>query len=311
MSQIVVIILPFFALIGSGYAAGKLRVINEEGLIGLNAFVYYFALPALLFRVLAIRPIGEIINLPFLAAWAMVGLTLYFVVMLLGKALFGSSLGETALQGLAVSFSNSGYLGIPLATSLLGEGAAVPIALTMVADMTLNTPLTIFLIEMGRSGGKGAFRQQMQVVRTTMLNPFVLSIWGGILFSATGWQIVGPIDSYLQLLGSAAGPCALFALGATLSRRKLEGGMKEVGFMVGGKLVLHPMIVLLVLNGLFKVSPMWIQAALLNAALPSASTVYVVAQRYGLYVAQSSAAILLSTVVSIFTVTGLIYYLYQ
>ena len=311
MFDILAVTVPFFSVIAAGYGAGRFKVINADGLNGLNAFVYYFALPAMLFRVLAVRPIEDIMNWGFLGAWALAGLSLYALVLVLSRILFRVPVGTAALQALAVSFANTGYLGLPLTVSILGEAAAVPVALTLISDMSVSTLLTIGLIELGSASGKNLFAHGIKTARAILMNPFFLSIWGGILWAWFGLPIPGPVSTLLSLLGSAAGPCALFALGATLSSHMLAGRLSQSAFMVIGKLFVHPLVVFIVVIFVVETDPLWTLAALLNAALPIAGSVYVISQRYQLIVAESSTAILFSTLFGMFTVTVLMQVLFS
>ena len=118
-----------------------------------------------------------------------------------------------------------------------------------------------------------------------------------------------PLRRFLDLLAAAAAPCALFAIGHFLSERALDVTLGEVGLVVVGKMLLQPLLMLAILPWFLPLDGMWGKAAVLLAALPTASNSFVLARQYDVFVAESSAAILLSTIVSVFTVSILLVFL--
>jgi len=298
--------LPFFALIACGYVAGRIRLIPAPAVAGLNTFVFYFALPALLFRTMALRPFADLYHPTFLAAWLTAGLIVYGAVLLCARLFLGVSLGGAALFGLGAEFSNSGYLGIPLVVNLLGPGATVPIALTIVVDVVVMLALTLVLAELSTGGVRHPLALVRTLVRGVLLNPLALSIAAGMAVSWLGQPLPGPLDVFTGLLAGATGPAALFLIGAALAIRPIARGVGAVGLMVTGKLVLHPLVVTAVMVFAFRVPPLWALAAMLNAAIPTAANVFVLAERYGVQAERVSTAIFLSTVLALATFTGFV-----
>ncbi|MCP5366259.1 MAG: AEC family transporter [Hyphomicrobiales bacterium] len=309
MGDAVLVTLPFFAVILGGWLAGKRRLLSPEGIVGLNSFVFLFALPCLLFRSMATRPIAEIADLPFLAAYAGGGLPVFALAALGGRLLFRHSPGLAALQGQGSVVGNVGFLGLPLVIGLLGTGAALPVMLCLLVDLLVMVPLSIAFLERDRGRRDGQAGGWRGMVRSLVVNPFVLSMGGGIAWSATGIALPGPVDSLTALLGAAAGPAALFALGATLAGRPLGHGFGEAAYLSVFKLAVHPLAVWLVMVPLTGTDPLWATAAVLVAACPVAGNLFVVARAFGVYTARASAAVLVSTAAGIATfslIAGLI-----
>ena len=296
--------LPFFAMVGFGYLAGRLKMMPEAGITGLNVFVFNFSLPALLFRLMANTRFEELINPAFMGAWLLTGVIVLGGTMALAMVLLRARAGEAALYGLGAEFSNSGYLGIPLVANLVGQKAAVAIALTIVVDLGLMLPLVLLICEFSQGGRKSLRSSLWTISKGVLLNPFMGSIALGGLVSFMGVGMPGPLDSLTALLGAAAGPCALFALGAVLAMRPVSGGTSEVALIVVGKLVWHPMVALVAMLWVFDVRPDWAVPAMLNAAIPPATNVFVLAERYGMQAERISTAILVATVLAMFTFTG-------
>ncbi|HEX7926962.1 MAG TPA: AEC family transporter, partial [bacterium] len=181
-------------------------------------------------------------------------------------------------------------------------------------DMLVLMPLTMVLVNIGQ-GNKSNWRQALgSAVGGLFTNPMVLGILFGVVISAVGMPMPVALRTFTALLGAAAGPCALFAIGATLAGQRagqdrpstaalMEDTVPQVALMSGFKLVVHPLLMWTVMAGIFTLDPLWVSVAILAAALPIASTVYVVAGRYRTYLQQVSAAILVSTVASVVTVS--------
>jgi malonate transporter len=298
--------LPFFALIFCGYGAGRLRLLDETAAAGVNTFVFYFALPAFLFGLMSSSPIGEVVNAPFIGAYVTASLVLFALTALVGFRLFEIGRAEAAVQGLAAVLANTGYMGIPLVSAVFGREAAVPIVVGLTLDGVLMIPLGIVIIESSKGRAESLTHTALATFSALARNPLILSIFAGLAVSTTGFNPPMPLGNFLDLLGGTAGPCALFALGATLAGRSVAGGTAEVSYMTFMKLVLHPAALFFTTTVIFSVDPLWATAALLGAALPIAANVFIVARQYNVYVSRTSSAILISTAVSLISVSALL-----
>jgi predicted permease len=298
--------LPFFALIFCGYAAGRLNLLTTTAAAGVNTFVFYFALPAFLFALMSSSPIAEVLNVPFIGAYVLASLAVFGLAVAGGRLLFDVGRGEAAIQGLAAVLPNTGYMGIPLVIAVFGRDAAVPLVVGLTLDGILLIPLGILLIESDKGRGEGPLRTVLATFPNLVRNPLIVSIFAGLAVSAAGLTPPTPVNNFLDLLGGTAGPCALFALGATLAGRSVAGGVAEISYMTALKLFIHPAALLLTTAVIFDVNPLWTSAALLGASLPVAANVFIVARQYDVYVTRASGAVLVSTAVSMVTVSALL-----
>jgi malonate transporter len=298
--------LPFFALIFCGYAAGRLNLLTATAAAGVNTFVFFFALPAFLFSLMSSSPIAEVLNVPFIGAYVLASLAVFGLAVAGGRLLFDVGRGEAAIQGLAAVLPNTGYMGIPLAIAVFGREAGVPLVVGLTLDGVLLIPLGILLIESEKGQGESPLRTVLATFPDLVRNPLIISIFAGLAASAVGLTPPTPVNNFLDLLGAAAGPCALFALGATLASRSVAGGAAEICYMTALKLFVHPAALLLTAAVIFDVDPLWTSAALLGASLPIAANVFIVARQYDVYVTRASGAVLVSTAVSMATVSTLL-----
>jgi malonate transporter and related proteins len=298
--------LPFFALIFCGYGAGRFKLLSEASIAGVNAFVFYFALPTFLFNLMATAPIDDVLNAPFVAAYLGAGLSVFAVAAVLGRLIFPVRPSQATLLGSAAVLGNTGYMGLPLVAAAFGDRAAIPLVVGLILEATILIPLSIILIEAEKRLGGGLLPLLGSVAGAMIRNPLMVAILAGALVSASGLGLPTPVANFTDLLASAAGPCALFALGATLAGFPISEGMGEISYMTFFKLLVHPAAMYLTTTLLFDVDPLWATVAVLGASLPVAANVFIIARQYDTYVERTSSAILVSTIVSVVTVSALL-----
>lgn len=306
MDALLTVSVPVFGLILCGYLAGYFGVLGTHSSEALNRFVYYFALPALLFIFVARAPLERILYWPFLAAWGGSLVLSFGLTALLARLVYRDRLAVVGLRSMNASFANTGYMGIPLAITAFGEAAGLPAIIATAFMGIVLISLTIALIETDLSTKAGAGGIARDVELALAKNPLVLSVAAGALVSAFGISIPLPLAKFFDLLSSAAGPCALFAIGLFISGQSVREGLHEAALITAIKLLVHPAIAWLLLATVFEVEPLWATVTILIAALPTGANCFVLAQRYNVFVAPTSATILLSTALSVVTVSLLL-----
>jgi len=306
MDALLTVSVPVFGLILCGYLAGYFGVLGAQSSEALNRFVYYFALPALLFIFVARAPLERILYWPFLAAWGGSLALSFGLTALLARLVYRDRLAVVGLRSMNASFANTGYMGIPLAITAFGEAAGLPAIIATAFMGIVLISLTIALIETDLSTKAGAGGIARDVGLALAKNPLVLSVAAGALVSAFGISIPLPLAKFFDLLSSAAGPCALFAIGLFISGQSVREGLHEAALITAIKLLVHPAIAWLLLATVFEVEPLWATVTILIAALPTGANCFVLAQRYNVFVAPTSATILLSTALSVVTVSLLL-----
>ncbi len=297
---------PVFALIGIGWIGGRLRLLGPHGTTALNGFVGWFALPAMLFTALAKVSIAEVLNGAFVVVFGGSMLMTYVAGMVAARLMSGARLAHMSLFGLSASFGNVGYMGIPLCVTAFGPEGALPGTLAAVLGAAGILTFGLILVEVDVQRGHGAQAARGRVLRAVLRSPIVQAVALGAMVSALRIPVPEPVMRFLDLLGSAAAPCALFAIGLFLSDKGLGSARREVFVASLGKVLLQPLIALALLPWFLDLGTMWGKAAVLCAALPTAANAFVVAKEYETFVEGASGTILLSTVVSVATVSVLL-----
>lgn len=295
--------LPFFALIALGYWAGRTRFFTAEATAYLTKFVFYFALSAMLFRFAANLSIAEVLDWTFVSAYLW-GTAVVYLIATAVALLRWRGIEEAAVEAQCAVIGNVGFLGIPMLALLLGENAVGPVLMVLAVDLVVFGSLIVILITGARDG-----RPSLGILKTIgmglLKNPMIVSIALGLLWSSFALPIPDPVNEFLAILGAAATPGALFAIGASLASKSAER-ITVAGWLSFCKLVLHPAAVAIAALLIFPVEPYAAGVMIAAAALPVAGNVYILAQHYGVAPTRVSASILISTALSIVTVSVVI-----
>ncbi len=312
MQHILAITTPFFAIVLLGWVVVRGRLLGLESIPGLNGFVLFFALPCMLFRFSATTPIAQLLDASVVTVY-LVG-ALGMVALAAGIARRQGLLWRDAAFGaLVAAFPNSGFMGVPLLIALFGPAAAAPAIVALALDMVVTSSLCIALSQLGshaapglRGSGNPAGAAARRALRGMVANPLPWSIALGTLASAAQLLPPAPMMRAVDMLADAASPVALFALGAMLARGQIASPPSPAGGPSGAlglaalKLLLHPLLVLaagrLAIAAGLPLDPFAAAILVLVAALPSASNVPILAERFGADAGRLTRAVLVSTV---------------
>jgi len=307
MSDVIGLVLPFFGLIFLGFFVAHITRQPVEALGWMNTFIIYVALPALFFQLLARTPFERLTEWTFILGAVLSTYTM-FLIMFAGSMLFaGRNIAEATIKGLAASYGNIGYMGPGLALLVFGPEAAVPVALIFCFENIIHFAVAPMMMALSGGEKRPPLQLAMGVAKKIVLHPFIIATAVGVAAAYLQFRPPLPVERLLEYLSAAAAPCALFAMGVTLALRPLKRVPHELAPIAFLKLILHPLICYVVLSWVGNFSEVWLYSAVLLAALPTATNVFVLAQQYHVWVERASASILLTTCISVATVTGLLY----
>lgn len=290
---------PFFGLIALGYMAVRSGFFTAEATAIITKFVFYFALPAMLLRFSMSMDLADVLDWDFVAAYFVGSLAVYALATLVAIAR-RVGVAEAAIEAQCAIIGNVGFLGIPMLALLLGDAAIGPIMMVLAVDLVFFGSLVVILITGSRDG-----RLRLGTLKTVFVgvvkNPMVMSIIAGLAMSQGQVRLPVPAMDFLTLLGAAATPGALFAIGGSLAGKTAER-LSVASWLTLCKLVLHPVCVGAFALLVFNVDPVAAGMMIAAAALPVAGNVYIIAQHYAVAPARVSTAILVSTVISVVTI---------
>lgn len=310
LTGILAVTFPFFALVLCGYVAARTRLLPLDAVPGLNMFVLYFALPCMLYRFGSATPAAQLFN-PVIALLWLLAAALIVAATAGWARRQGGSWPDAAMGALVAAFPNSGFMGVPLILALLGAGAVGPVMATLLVDLVVTTSLCIGLSQWGAAGQHGPAKAVGRALQGVLRNPMPWSILLGALAGALGFALWAPLGKTVQLLADAASPVALFTIGAVLARSQMrpattagQAAPRDVGVLAVTKLLLHPLLVwtmgtLAVRAGALDTSAL--TPLVLVAALPAASNVSLLAERFGADNGRVARVILWSTALAFFS----------
>ncbi len=306
MTDIAGLVLPFFGLIFIGFAVARITRQPVDALGWMNTFVIYVALPALFFQLLAKTPFEDLTEWGFILG-SVFSTFLIFLAMFVASLVMAGGIAESTIKGLAAAYGNIGYMGPGLAVLAFGEQAAVPVALIFCFENVMHFTIAPMMMALAGDDRRPWPQLLAGIVSRIALHPFIIATAFGVAAAYFEFHPPLPVDRLLSYLANAAAPCALFAMGVTLALRPLKRVPAEIAPIAFLKLIVHPLLCYAVLSWVGNFSEIWLFSAVLLAALPTATNVFVIAQQYGVWVERTSATVLITTCVSIATVTGLLY----
>lgn len=289
-TQIFSVTLPFFALVLCGYLAARSRLLPLDAVPGLNMFVLYFALPCMLFQFGSSTPLGKLLDPAICLLWLAVALMIVAFATWLTRRR-GGMWPDAAMGALVAAFPNSGFMGVPLILALMGESALGPVMSTLLVDLVVTTSLCIGISQWGAAEEHGALKAAGRALKGVLRNPMPWAILLGALSGAVGVSLWAPLAKTVGLLGDAASPVALFTIGAVLARSQMLAGQdraatgpSDVASLVICKLLVHPLLIyagglMAMASGLLGMAALG--PLVLTAALPCASNVSLLAERFG------------------------------
>lgn len=309
MADIGGLLFPFFGLILIGFVTARVIKQLADAMGWLNTFIIYAALPALFFKLVSATPVDQLVRLDFVGVTIAVTYSIFILLFVIGYYLRKNSFAETTIQAFAGSYGNIGYMGPGLALLALGEQAAVPVALIVCLENAVHFTVAPAMMAIAGGDKRSVWRLAYDVFCKVLTHPFIVSVLLG--FAAAFFQIklYMPMQTLIDYLAEAAAPCALFAMGVTLALRPIKRIPVEISYIVPAKLILHPILTYFVLTWIGGFEPIWIYSAVLLAALPTATNVFVIGQHYNVWQERASATILIATVLSVMTLSGVLYFI--
>ena len=309
MQAVLNVALPVFGIILCGYLAGRVKLLGATSSQALNAFVYWFALPPLIFIGIAVTPVDRILNVDFILTVSLGILGTGLFVVIGSRYLFGNRGASNGLHAMTALFSNTGYMGIPLFIAAFGEDRVLPAVTATVLNMFFYGAMTAWVAAVKDDADRrSGLSIAAGILGALAKNPLVVAPVVGLAISAAHLTVPVPFENLCRILGDAAAPGALFALGLFLVGQKVTAGLGEVTWITFFKLIAQPALTWLLAFHVFDMELFWAVSAVLLAALPTGALVFVTAQQNGVYVQRASAGIVMSTVFSVITLSTILAY---
>ena len=306
MTTVFAIVLPIFGLIALGVIGGKSRLFPESAVNGLNNFVLYVAVPALLFRTIVRAQPLDNLNLDVAYAYYLGSFAVLGAALLFGRGVFKLRDGEQASFAMGTMFANTSLLGIPIVFAAYGEAGLVPLMVIITFHSLVFSTIFFTLHDLGKAGAVGWAGTARLAGRSIVTNPVIIAVAVGFAWSILGFGLPGPVSTIIDMLADATIPAALFALGAVLAGFRVAGNIPQASVMAGFKLIVHPLVVFVAARTLFDLSDLELAVVTITAALPGGLMVFLIAQSYGVYVSRAASSLVIGTAGGLVTLSILL-----
>ncbi|VVT21183.1 AEC family transporter [Hoeflea sp. EC-HK425] len=311
MFDILSITVPIFIMIAIGYAAVHWRVFAPEAMRILGNYVVVLALPALLFKAISERPISEVVNWSYMAAYLCGSLLVLTAGYFYARRIQKAETTAAAFSAMGMVCSNTGFIGYPILLLTLPSIAGVGLALNMMVENIVLIPLLLAIAEAGHGGPSPVGKMLARTFRGLARNPIIIGLMAGLAASFSGLNIPAPLMKPIDMLAASSAAVSLLVIGGTLASVSVRGLSGEIAPTVAGKLVFHPLAVFaataaLPLAGLAPLSAEMQAAAVILAAVPMMGIYPILAQRFGRE-RSSVVAMLMATVLSFFTLSAVLW----
>lgn len=294
------VVFPVFALILIGYVCGRAGKLGENAAIELNRFVVWLALPAQLFNFASSSTWQTIWQPGFIAAFFLSCLAVFILVLVAGW-IRNRDLAAASFSGLSASYSNTGYMGIPLCVLALGQDGLAPAIISTFIVFVMFAIATV-LIEIGIQSHKKSHEIALSVLRSLCTNPLLIAPVAGLVWSSTDLVLYDPLAQVISFLAAAATPCALVSIGLFLMQKE-SAAPQEVWSISFAKLIIQPLIAWLIAGPLLDLPALWVSSVVILAALPTGTGPFMLAQYYNADGRIISRVVLLSTLGSLLTLS--------
>ena len=303
--------LPIFALILTGFICGYLGVFDRTATDNLNRLAVYLALPSLMFVAMSKITPDQVRQFGFVAAFVG-GFAVCFAVAFLISRFRGRRVASASIEGLDASYSNVGFMGIPMCLLVFGpESAPASIIATLFTACVLFL-FAVVVVEIDLKKGHSFWSTLANVVPSLLRSPLLIAPVAGLTLGLSGVTVPAPFVSFTTLLGGAASPAALICIGLFLAQESVvSDDAASIGILVSLKLILQPLVTAILAFHVFSMPPLWSHSAVILSALPIGSGPFTIAKLYGLEAGVTSGSILASHVFAVLTVSVLVGWLAQ
>lgn len=304
MLALLAVVTPVFLVAGAGYLLVRIGAFTDTHIDGLNRYAQVFAIPCLLFNAALNLDLGAVFE-PRLLIGFYTGATVSFFLGILGaRLIFKRRPGEAVVIGFGSLFSNSVILGLPIVTRAFGE-ETLQVAFAIIS---IHAPfcylLGIVVMEASRSDGRNLGHTVRTILNAVAHNALMIGLALGFLANFLGLRLPVVAASALEMVIASALPTALIALGGVLTRYRIGARLPEAVMTSTLSLIVHPSIAFLLTYWVFGLPIVFVQAAVIIAAMAPGVNTYIFATLYNRAEGAAASTVLLATALSVLTVSG-------
>lgn len=304
MTEILLIVLPVFVIVGLGYTASLLKLLSDGDLDSILRFCTQLGVPCLLFSGVVTLDIGRHFDWRLLFSFYAGAVAAFALGYVGARVIFKRRPGEAVAVAFCALFSNSLLLGLPVTERAYGVEALGPNYVILAVHAPFCYLVGIVAMELARADGRPPLDTARAATRAMFRNALTIGIALGLAINLSGLPLPAWAAEGISTLGRGSIPVALFALGGALTRYSLRAGLGESLMIAALALGLHPLVAWLLGDPVFGLPAEFLHSSIVTAAMPPGINAFIFATMYQRAVGVAASAVLLTTILSVFTATG-------
>ena len=304
MLSVFLTVLPVFMILGSGYVLGRFKYLPDSVADGLNLYALRIAVPILLFMAMYRLDLARAFDMPMLVSFYTGAFTCFVAGIILSRLIWKRRPGESVAVGFCAFFSNTVLIGLPIAQLAFGDPILTPVFGVITFHASLLYAVGMTTMEFSRQDGRTIGETLKAATSSVMANPLMAGILSGIAVNALGISLFETLERTLDMIRITAIPVSLIGIGIVLNRYKISSEFTETLMVSVLALLVHPTITFVLAHHVFELDLIYVQAAVILAAMPPGMNVYIFASLYNRAVGLSASVLVIANIISIITITG-------
>ncbi|MEM9278096.1 MAG: AEC family transporter [Pseudomonadota bacterium] len=302
MLSVFITILPVFLILGAGYVIGRSGYLPDNVADGLNAYALKVGVPVLLFMAMYTLDFSKAFHLEMLISFYAGAFFCFYAGIVLSRMFWGRRPGESVAVGFCAVFSNTLLIGFPIAQLVFGETILAPVFGIIALHASILYTVGMTTMEFARQDGRGVFDTLKAAFSSVIANPLMLGIVAGLICNLIGVNLFEPVERALDMIRLTAIPVSLVGIGIALNRYSISSEFTETLMVCVLALGVHPAIALALSHYVFGLDPLFVQAAVVLAAMPPGMNVYIFASLYNRALNLSASVLVIGNLIAVFSI---------
>jgi len=300
--SVLLTILPVFLILGSGYLLARLKYLPDGVADALNTYALRLGVPVLLFLAMFHLDFSTAFNAPMLVSFYTGAFVCFIAGIILSRLIWKRRPGESVAVGFCAVFSNTVLIGLPISQLAFGEIVLTPVFGIVAFHASLLYTVGMITMEFARRDGRGLISTLKSAFSSVIANPLMVGILSGVGANLIGLWIPAPVEQALDLIRSTAIPVSLVGIGIALTRYSISADLAETLMVSVLALVVHPAIALFMCIYVFGVEGIFLQAAVVLAAMPPGMNIYIFASIYDRALNLSASVLVIANALAVFSI---------
>lgn len=302
MFSVLVTILPVFLILGAGYFLGRVKYLPDTIADALNLYALRLAVPVLLFLAMFRLDFGAAFNPGMLISFYAGAFSCFALGIILSRIFWKRRPGESVAVGFCAVFSNTVLIGIPISQLAFGEAVLTPVFGVIAFHSSLLYIVGMITMEFARRDGRNLGETIKSALLSIVANPLMAGILLGVSANLSGIWMPEPFEQALDMIRATAIPVSLVGIGIALNRYSISAELTETLMVSFLALIVHPAIVLALCLYVFSLDGIFLQAAVVLAAMPPGMNVYIFATLYDRAVGVSASTLVIANTLAVLTI---------